>query len=73
MSLEKQERNWERHRIELEWKSGLWNLFSKHSKTSLKIVKEGEGDEQEDLTEAVREENTRIYIFGFVQLKQSSE
>lgn len=60
MSLEKQERNWERHRIELEWKSGLWNLFSKHSKTSLKIVKEGEGDEQEDLTEAVREEDTPV-------------
>ena len=61
MSLEKQKRCWEQHRIELEWKSSLWNLFSKHSKTALKIVKEAELDQQEILTEAVDEEDALIF------------
>jgi len=56
MHLEKQKRYWELHRIEMEWKSSLWNLFSKHSKTALKIIQEGELDEQEILTESDHEE-----------------
>lgn len=56
MDSENQERYWEQHRTELEWKSGLWSLFSKYSKTALQIVKEGEAEEQKILTEAVGEE-----------------
>lgn len=59
MGLQRQRAHWERHRLELEWKIGLWSLLSRHSRTvpgteGEEMSDEGMTDEREDLTEAVR-------------------
>lgn len=40
IEMEKQRRYWRQHRSELEWKTDLWCLLSKHSKKLLKISDE---------------------------------